>query len=238
MMQTLVESFRERWGKRLGAADGVGIKAGQPAEIRFAPTSREFVLIANTADVDLEDEVVVPAGALEANGGSMRYFLSNRKVFWAHNYGELAVGSLSAGTLPSLKARGWFCRVKIANTDTGDALCAMAEDGAFPASSIGFQSLEARSPTQEEITAYGPHRSIVTRWHWLELSLTHMPMNVACQSVDGIPAKAADEGWVSLLDQKLTRGVIKRKSAQVLGLAIRRVVAVSPPGPRRIVVCP
>lgn len=166
----------------------------------------------------------------------MHYFLSNRKVFWGHDYSAPAIGFLTRGSNPSLKARGWFVRVTVANTDTGDALLSMAEDGAFPASSIGFQSLEHRAPTAEEVAVYGMHRSIVPRWHWLELSLTHMPMNVACQSVAaGESMKAVDEGWVSLLDQKLTHGVIKRKSAEALGLPLKRVLAVTPP--RRVVVC-
>lgn len=225
-MEQITARMRQKW--KLADTEPVGVKAVVP-ESRFDATNRTLVMTVNTADVDLEDEVVLPAGALEQNGGSMHYFMANRKFLLNHDYSGMAVGALRGD--PTLKSGGWYCKCVVGKTDDGDAIVALAEDGIYPAASIGFLAMSYGPPTDADMKAYGPHSSIVKAWHWLETSLTYMPMNVACQAQDQARERSfhKEEVWEAM-SKAVGAGRIKQKSAERLGLPAKKLWAV----PRRI----
>jgi len=217
MMSTAPESISTRMRERhhLSGDTDVRIKYVTASSPLFDPDRREYAVVANTADVDLDHEVVLPKGALPSNGGSMDYFLRNRKLFWGHNYEGLSIGQLSRD--PSLKRKGWFLRMRISKTGFGHDLVAMMSDGMYPGASIGFVPLESHTPTPTEVKAFGDHDLIHTAWQWLETSLTHMPCNPACQAVSEVVATE------TALARAAADGKIAWKSAIRMGLEGRKV---------------
>jgi len=233
--------------RRCKVADGqpVGVRASTSTS-RYIDERREIVSIINTAKVDLEREVVVPKGCRAENGGSMEYVTTNRQVFWGHDYESRAVALMQGApvlrrlSLSQGGGEGWQARCVLYRTDEGNALAKICEDGGVPGASVGFIAMEYGSPDPTERKAYGPHDSIVRRWHMLEYSLTHMPMNVSCQAVpeDGAlmeRAAAADTEWSERLSGYVRRGVIKQKAALGLGLPARRAFPTTEPRGKRVV---
>lgn len=133
------------------------------------------VFIANTADVDLDNEVVVPAGA------DTTYFFKNRTIFLDHDYTKPVARLRYA----SLKGGKWVVNMTFGRTPLALEAKANVDDGVVNGSSIGFIPTDYGRPTAEEVKAYGPHESIVRTWEWLELSLTGLPCNVGAGLVVG-----------------------------------------------------
>lgn len=229
------EAWRASCRKTFDLADdaAVGVLAPSIKEIRVDTEKgkRDVVFVANTADVDLEDEVVVPEGA------DTSHIERNGQAFADHSY-DLAsnVGSIRATTLQHGR---WVQRVFVYDKPGNKALCDdilyVADHGGIGAS-IGFVAIDHGPPDEKDAESFEGRevRSVVRRWKWLETSFTAMPCNVACQSLraEATDARLAD------LDEMVTKGRIQRKSAVLLGLPespSRRYYAVRPPR-RQIVV--
>ena len=200
----------------------VGLKFGVAVDARYDSANREYVVVANTADVDLDREVVLPKGCLERNGGSMDYFLRNRKIFWSHEYDQLAVGEIRHDPQFKKSGGGWFIRVRMAQTALADDLVRLMEDRMFPGSSIGFMALDSRFPTEQDLKAFGDHDRLISSWHWLETSLTFMPCNPGCHGL-------ADTGTEVALARAVDQRRIAAKSAYVFGLPQRKMMPVRGP---------
>lgn len=146
-------------------------------------SNRDILVVANTASIDCDNEVVVPEGA------DMTYLGRNAKVFVDHRYDiNSMVGGIRNG-YPKLVDGAWHVKFGVRRSDLGDQILRDAEDFGLGVS-IGFDALEAGPPTEDELKAYGKgreFRSIVRKWHWIELSVTAMPCNVDCQSVREAP---------------------------------------------------
>lgn len=141
--------------------------------------NRDITVVANTAAIDCDNEVVIPTGA------NLQYLDKNRKVFVDHSYDyHSMVGGIRPG-YPILDGDKWLVRFGVSRSELGDRILADAQDFGVGVS-IGFDALEAGPPTQDEVKKYGrgkSFRSVVRKWHWIELSVTAMPCNVECQSV-------------------------------------------------------
>lgn len=223
--RTLVERIRSRhlW---LKSTDAVGVTASFGKATQVDAENRSIRVTANTDDVDLEDEVVVPSGA------DTGYFFANRKIFLDHDYTfDKCVGVLrAAAPRPSAKDhRAWMCHLHIydlSRSPYGNDILTIAEEGGI-GTSIGFVAKDYGNLSKEEQAAYTKGgkspSSIVRSWKWLELSVTAMPCNVACQSVAG--AKA-DDSKMGILDNLLTKGRIKRETATALGMPTTRGVVI------------
>ncbi len=155
-----------------GKADAAEVKDG-----------RDLIVVANTARIDEDSEVVVPSG------GDLGYFGENRSIFFDHCYDDdHFVGKCRRG-YPVLKDGLWKVRFTVGHGEKCERLLKNA--AMFGVSvSIGFDAIEHGPPTDEEIEKYGngkSFRSIVRRWSWAELSVTWMPCNVEARSPHPAP---------------------------------------------------
>ncbi len=204
--------------KRAGLADDakVGI-AGSFSKSSEVVSSKGRVIswIANTDDIDMEDEVVIPEGL-----DPTRYFDKNRAIFLDHRYetmykiGVMRTRSLEQG--PDGRNR-WKVNAYIFPSELGNAVWAMAEETGGMPCSIGFSAIDYGTPTKEEAKRYEQRsvkpRSIVRKADWIELSATAIPMNVSCQGLIGEP----DMRTLSMIDTLMSKSKITRKAALMLG---------------------
>lgn len=160
--------------------------AGQP----------EIIAIANSAAIDLQQEVVVPSGA------DTSYFFGKRTIYLNHNY-DWPIGSLRSATL---KNGQWLCRFAFASTPQAQEVSTLVAEGIVRGVSIGFVATDYGAPTADEAKTYGPMRSIVRKWLWLELSVTPMPCN--------------PEAVIQLVKEKR----IKHTTAAMLGVRLPRIM--------------
>lgn len=201
-MNGLIEQIRRRAMATGGAKadEHVGIKAVEAQDINIVRDERdgpngdyfEFTAIANTAAVDLDDEVVVPEGA------DTSYFFKYRTLYLNHDMGA-PVGTLrSADLIPS---KGWMIRCIVKGvTQIARDTRELIREGMIRGVSIGFVATDYGAPTRKEIERYGPHSNIIRRWRWLETSPTPMPCNP------------------DALIQARSKGIIAPETAVVLGV--------------------
>lgn len=233
----VVQRLRQRYYGDAAADVKVGV-ARLKNEGMPVVNDRNITLIANTDDIDMQREVVLPAGAVTT------YFDQNKSIFVDHDYRwQSLVGKMrNISPYPSAKNhKQWRVQVAIlelqASPICNDILTVAREWGI--GSSIGFEGLEGGPPTPEEMKAFPAKGALglewVTRkWLWLELSVTAMPCNVPCQSVGEREEKTA-----AYLDDAVVKGRISRKGAVAMGLpgtAERKLHAAAPR--RTVVVVP
>lgn len=213
-MNSITDRIRKHNRLDDGALIGVRGSFGKDVEVDTSKGNRDIIVVANTDDIDLDDEVVVPSGA------DTSYFFKNGKIFVDHWYDtDRCVASLrKAMAYPSPgDHRAWRVRMRVMETELGEDVLTIARESGI-GSSIGFEPVSYGPPTEEESKRYdrgnGPPRSVARKWKWLELSLTCMPCNVACQG--GVAR--VDETRSAVLDELVTKGRIKRASAVAFGL--------------------
>ena len=200
---------------------------------------RDIIAIANTDDIDLDREVVVPSGA------DTRYFERNRAIFCDHNY-DIAncIGALrSLSPYPSKQEqRGWkvhFRVSKLPNNPLPDDILALAREGILGVS-LGFEPMDYGRPTSNEVERYTKDseepRAIVRTWRWLELSTTCMPCNISCRTQ--LATDGGTEQRMAKLDELVTKSIIRRESAIALGLPAKEKRIIVVPNRKRIIVVP
>lgn len=223
------------YGKGLGLTEGpLGIKSTVGARFKRVddpetPSRPDYIAIANTDDLDLDDEIVMPSGA------NTSYIKANGKLFANHNYENAdVVGSIrSMSAYPSTaNHKAWQVRIKLTTLEAGETVRKIIEETGTIGLSVGFFAREYGPPTPEEKKAYSvgakTPRSIVRQWDWFELSATALPCNKACQTM-GI---ATDEKHAAEIERLVTKGLISRNGAAKLGLPVgaeRKFFRVSTP---------
>lgn len=163
-MSNRVELMRRKHKRPMG--ETLGFQDLELAIERKA-NAHEVLAVANSAALDLQDEVVLPDGA------DTSYFFSKRTIYLNHNY-DWPIGSLASAKL--VKGQ-WLCRFGFASTPMAQEVMTLVAEGVVRGVSIGFVATDYGAPSAEEVKAHGPHRSIVRKWLWLELSVTPMPCN-------------------------------------------------------------
>lgn len=218
--------------KQHGGNAGIVGSYGKGAELDVKQDTNDVMVIANTDDIDLEKERVIPEGA------DPHYFKTNKQMFADHKYDiESGAGSLrSLSAFPSTQNhRSWRLRVRLRNNPIGNAIKAIVEDTNQIGTSVGFVPISMGPPNDEEKTKYGgSFESIVRAWEWFETSFTLLPCNVACQSMDITEGKSFD--MVDSADRLLCSNKIDREAAYQLGMPIdaeRRHYAI--PTPKRVI---
>jgi hypothetical protein len=210
-MKPLVDAIRSRHGDDAKYAPLVGsykVAAGD---------SHLITMTANTATLDLEDELVLPSGCELDKDGQPKYFAKSKAVYYNHDYySTTPVGVLVRA---SMKSGGWTVQVRLHGKNQLSRelidLFALGDDCPIRGGSIGFRELGARKPTDEEKAKYGPTlRRVVDRWLWLEHSITPMPCNPDALITD---YGAATEKAVIVLDELVSDGVIRPETARTLG---------------------
>lgn len=201
-MNGLIEQIRRRAMAAGAAKEGerVGGKSVEAKDVEIIRDERDgpngdffqFSAIANTASVDLDDEVVVPEGAVTD------YFYKFRSIYLNHDI-ACPVGHLDATKL--IDGLGWQIKVSLkSETQVARDTRTLVREGLIRGVSIGFVALDYSAPTRKEIERYGPHSNIVRKWRWLETSVTPMPCNP------------------DALIQARSKGLIAPETAIVLGL--------------------
>jgi hypothetical protein len=221
--RSAIQSLRDRYYLKADAPVGiVGSYGLECKAVEAGPTNRDIIVVANTDDIDLVKEVVVPSGA------DTSYFFANRKVYVDHCTNTPAcVGTLRSAVLRQVNGReAWQVRIGLygfKNNPLVEDIWTIAQDGGIGVS-IGFIPLDWGKPTPEEVKTYSRNgespQSVCRRWKWLELSIASQPMNVACQTVGTVSGKTDPraEKRLALLDSLVTKGRIRRETAHLLGL--------------------
>ena len=173
----------------------VGVRSGyMPSEMAIVTNDpRNLLVMANTAAIDEDNEVVVPDGAM------LDYFGQNRMVFFDHEYKNKDMAGGVRRGWPKLTPEGWKVQFHVRRSADGDQLLKDAEDYGVSVS-IGFDALEHGPPTDEEIAKYGggkSFRSIVRKWRWIELSVTWMPCNVSARSAHPVSVAPKKRGTLT-----------------------------------------
>ena len=179
-------------------------------------------VIANTDRVDLDDEVIVPSGAVASS-----YFFKNRSVFVDHEYAyERAVGKARYFNPYPSKADHRQWRVGIRHRPKGenplsDDIRELALRGEI-GTSIGFAEIDGGPPTEDEAKVYTKHgrapKRVTRAWEWLELSYTFMPSNADAQALG---VSGVEDAKCAALDDYATKGIISVATAKSLGLPTR-----------------
>lgn len=186
------------------------VKAGDNGEV-------DYIAIANTDDIDLDEEVVVPAGA------DKTYIEANKMMFADHNYGTMdVVGKIRAITRypDGLPQTAWRVRFRLADTEVGKATRAIIDKFGDIGLSVGFFARDYGPPTPEEKKAYTKGgktpNAVIRKWDWFELSTTPLPSNRACRVIGG----EGSAKYASDIEGMVTKGLISRVGAARLGLPI------------------
>lgn len=232
MGYSIAERMKER-ARRSGKPTGVVSSFSDKAVVETDSGKRDIIATATTDDIDSVFEVVVPEGVsrLSDKSKTIKYFGENKQIFTDHCTGlDDWIGQARAIS-PLMgdggRQRGWTVRYQVRNTQTGNDLLVAVSEGMMPGHSIGFEALDHGPPTEEEVKRFSKGGispgAVVRAWTWLELSVTAMPCNVACQG--SLPSSLDDERSqrsFGLLDNLVTKGRIKRESAYAFGLADAR----------------
>lgn len=196
------------------SGETVGARAMFPDSVKVADDGT-LMVTANTDDIDLDGEVVVPAGA------NTDYFQRNGQIFADHRYQVTdVIGSLRrlSPIVVDGVHKAWKASFKLYDhNDIAKTVKALAERGGIGVS-IGFSASDFGAPTEEERERYAQKGispgSVVRQWDWLELSATAFPCNVACQA----ERASVDDSKRALVDELLTKSVITTRGAAALGL--------------------
>jgi len=211
-MTTLLDRMKAHHG--LGESEPVGARFCLTGKQAVNDSQRLVTAVANTATVDLMEEVVVPGGAEVDEQGRPLYFEQARTIYLNHDY-ERPIGKLRN---PALRGDNWVCSFYITDaTETARDTYALIREGIINGVSIGFRSLDWGSPTAQEIAKYGPISSIVRKWLWLELSVTPMPCNPQAWITDAKSAGIAED-VAKEVNKMVLGGHISRKTAAALGV--------------------
>lgn len=225
-----IERLRKKWG--IGKERRIGL-IGLPSLYCKAADSknpRDIVVTANTDDIDLDQEVVIPDGAdtrhYRANGAN---FLDHKYDF-PHHVGFMRSLRMADG------GRAWINRSQIFDnlkSPLADDLLTVAATAGI-GSSIGYEELDGGPPNDKDPVRYQKADWVTRKWSMIELSFTAMPCNVACHG--GAEAGMDAEKCWGILDNLVTKSRIKRETARALGLPDRELVAPGWDGGKRVLV--
>ena len=213
----LIERIRNHaFVQKSGGVAGIVGSYGKGAETDIKADTDDIIVVANTGDIDLENERVIPSGADDS------YFKANGQMFADHQYD---IGS-GAGVVRNISAypstenhKAWRLRVRLRDNDIGKAIRAIVDDTNQIGVSVGFVPVDYGPPTPDEQDALGgAFHSIVRTWKWFETSFTLLPCNVACQSMNITEGKSMD--MVESADRLLGSSKISREAAAALGMPI------------------
>ena len=226
--QDIIDRLKNHPGINDDATVGIVSSFGKGAEVVAKEKTRDIVAILTTSDIDMDDEVLVPSGA------DMSYLQANKMIFADHHYNMTDYVGVLRSITPmgeSGNLKGWRIRFHASDSDLGNACVKIVEHAGQIGISAGFRVKNYGPPTQQELDLYSmgekTPKSIVRQYMVFEASTTCIPCNVACQGVAaGIGTKAASihigkgVDMINTVDDLVTRGMIKRETAYLLGLPI------------------
>ena len=184
----LRQKFFVKSTEQVGFAGAAVVKASE----QVTAEERVVEVIATTSDVDLDDQVVDPAGA------DWSYFnaAGQKKVFQDHWYDSEHNVGIARSISPYMEGgrqTGWKMRIHVytgLKCPYADDIWEKIKQGGYGCS-IGFIPKEVGDLTPAEKVRWPNADSIVRKWKALELSFTPLPCNVKCQNVTA-DAKSVD----------------------------------------------
>ena len=234
-MNGLLDRMRKHHG--LKADSKLGVKAAIADSIRTTKGANgltEVVAVANTAAVDLSNDVVLPEGAARDKDGSIVYFGKAGAIFTNHNYDIDPIGTFRSASLQGKGADAkWVVRFVLHGRTPESkqiaSLFELGDDNPIRGVSIGFIASDASEPTDEELGEYGPDvEQVIRKWTWLELSVTPAPCNPDAwiQSISTGKSVEIDGDTARGLERAMQRGIITKSTAGLLGYRTRLLITV------------
>ena len=156
-------------------AEDLQIEDGERAAIRYI----------NTADVDRDNEIVLPSG------GQVNDFKKSPTVLYSHNYQGLPIGKDI--WLKLVQGKGWLAKTVYAKHQLADDVYNLVKEKFLNTSSIGFIPLESVKPEDKDWdkvgeivkSEYGINEKLIdkakriyTKWILLEHSDVPIPSNI------------------------------------------------------------
>jgi HK97 family phage prohead protease len=216
----LAEQIAKHYGL---SADSVGVKVSLSGINDDVGNAGDFIATSNTAAIDGDDEVVLPDGCEVDGAGNPVYFNDARAIYLNHDYSAMPVGTMRRNRL--VKGHGWKTQFYITDkTEVGRDVRALIGEGVIRGTSIGFIAKQHSAPDDDEVAKYGPAKSVVRRWKWLELSVTAMP----CNPEAWIDGPTLDDDSAKALEKMMRKGWVHRKTADALGWRSPRKTIVLP----------
>ena len=208
----LIDSIRKR--HKFAPNESIGFAVSSVESLRMKEWLENgpppvFSGLATTATVDSDDEVVVPSGL------DWTYALRFPAMYASHTgYGINPIAKLNN---VKQSEEGWlYTAVWLRSNEMARDFYNIAKELGVMGVSIGFRTLEASRPTQDEVKKYGPHKTTIRKADVIELSPTFMPANpdtvVAIKS--GAPALEGDRARD--VHSLVRRGLVKRKTYDIL----------------------
>ena len=114
----------------------------KPEDIKIEDGERAAVRYVNTADVDRDNEIVVPDGL------QTKDFLKSPSVLYAHNYRGLPIGKDI--WLKLVKGKGWLAKTVYAKHELATDVYNLVKDKFLNTNSIGFIPLESVKPDNKK----------------------------------------------------------------------------------------
>jgi len=178
---------------------------------------REFTAIISTNDVDLANEVLLPEGV------NAKDFKNNAIILFNHDRDN------PIGTAKSIRRQGngLVAKGKLAQgIERIDDIWKLVQQGILKGVSVGFQILEQRPATPEDIKMFGKNvRSVISKWKLLEFSIVSIPCNqsaliTGCKELDidhmNILGDAYVEETVVIKDMEVIEEEIAEKTEDII----------------------
>lgn len=207
-------------------ANDVELIANFDSKAKVDRANRHIRVVATTPNIDLSNEVVVPSGAdwsyLDKTKGVYVDHIYSFDTFVGTIVNRRAIRNASKG---GFKDGGWEALIHVlplAKNPYGDDILTVAEICGIGVS-IGFEVLDRSNPSKEEIALYGNGKafsSIVRKYKMIEISFTMMPCNSDCFSMSVENA----EKRLTMLDELVTKSVIKRETGRLFGLEQKTLI--------------
>lgn len=219
----IVERMRRRY-TTLGVIDrdakmGVcgsfcaGVGDIKSAITKDTPTERLLRQVITTSDIDLDEEVLDPAGA------DLEYLNHNKSVFLDHNYEtQFSIGMIR---WQKRMKNGQGIEASIAldrDRPMADETWKIIQQRGGIGASIGFEATLVTPPDRKsDPVTWHKARSVVRKFRVIELSLTCLPCNVSCQTA----AYKEDDSKMAEFVELVTKSIIRRETAEAYGIGKR-----------------
>ncbi len=134
---------------------------------------RSSTELINTADIDRDNEILLPKGAV------LDHFKKNPQVLWAHDYRQPPIGR-AAWVKRDTASKGLLAKTIYATTDFAEEIWQLVSGKFLPARSVGFIPIESHEPDEKEIARHPERagaRRVYDKWELLEYSVVPVPSN-------------------------------------------------------------
>lgn len=146
--------------------------------IELGDGDRSFTCVMTSKVIDRDGDMLLPGGM------DSKDFEKNPILFFNHSWGAMPVG-----TVTGIKRQGdrIIARCQMAERPEShpdgeeweaDTILSLIKQGVIKGVSVGFEPIDGRKPTDDEIKSHGDDLTwVFTKWKLLELSIAPLPCN-------------------------------------------------------------